>query len=51
MCIRDSFKAGKEGTVRWYRDVHDRLTSLGFEAPIMGELARVVTELEELARQ
>ncbi|HNV74753.1 MAG: bifunctional (p)ppGpp synthetase/guanosine-3',5'-bis(diphosphate) 3'-pyrophosphohydrolase [Gemmatimonadetes bacterium] len=45
------FKAGKEGTVRWYRDVHDRLTSLGFEAPIMGELARVVTELEELARQ
>ena len=45
------FKAGKEGTVRWYRDVHDRLTSVGFEAPIMGELARVVTELEELARQ
>lgn len=45
------FKAGKEGTVRWYRDVHDRLTSLGFEAPIMGELARVVTELEALARQ
>ena len=45
------FKAGKEGTVRWYRDVHDRLTSLGFAAPIMGELARVVADLETLAQQ
>ncbi|MFN8668261.1 MAG: HD domain-containing protein [Gemmatimonadaceae bacterium] len=45
------FKAGKEGTVRWYRDVHDRLASLGFAAPILGELARVVAELEAIARQ
>lgn len=45
------FKLGKEGTVRWYRDVHDRLVSLGFTAPIMAELARVVAELEQLARE
>ncbi|MCC6928275.1 MAG: bifunctional (p)ppGpp synthetase/guanosine-3',5'-bis(diphosphate) 3'-pyrophosphohydrolase [Gemmatimonadaceae bacterium] len=45
------FKAGREGTVRWYRDVHDRLASLGFDAPILGELATVVAELEALARQ
>lgn len=45
------FKAGREGTVRWYRDVHDRLVSLGFAEPIMRELATVVAELEQLAQQ
>lgn len=45
------FKAGREGTVRWYRDVHDRLVSLGFDEPIMRELASVVAELEQLAQQ
>lgn len=44
------FKGGREGTVRWYRDVHDRLVSLGFDAPIMRELHLVVGELETLAR-
>lgn len=44
------FKLGKEGTVRWYRDVHTRLASLGFSAPIMGELGATVDELESLAR-
>lgn len=44
------FKGGKDGTVRWYRDVHDRLASLGFAAPIMDELAAVVAELEAAAR-
>jgi (p)ppGpp synthase/HD superfamily hydrolase len=44
------FRVGKAGTVRWYRDTHDRLQALGFDAPIMGELARVVDELEALAR-
>ncbi len=44
------FKLGKEGTVRWYRDVHTRLASLGFSAAIMGELGATVDELESLAR-
>jgi len=42
------FKLGKEGTSAWYRAVHDRLTALGFSAPIMSELGRVVGELEAL---
>jgi (p)ppGpp synthase/HD superfamily hydrolase len=41
------FAAGKEGTVRWYRSVNDRLLALGFQAPIMDELRAVVAELEE----
>ena len=40
------FKLGKEGTVRWYRAVYDRLSELGFEAPIMPELAATVLRLE-----
>jgi (p)ppGpp synthase/HD superfamily hydrolase len=42
------FKVGKEGTLRWYRSVYDRLGELGFDAPIMGELERAVNALEEL---
>jgi len=45
------FKLGREGTVRWYRDIHDRLQSLGFTAPIMEELRAVVEELERLAKE
>jgi len=41
------FNVGREGTVRWYRRVHDRLAELGFDAPIMAELRRVAEELEE----
>ena len=40
------FKAGKDGTVRWYRAVYERLRELGFSAPIMAELERTVIELE-----
>ena len=40
------FKAGKEGTVRWYRSVYDRLLSLKFGAPIMPELEKTVKRLE-----
>lgn len=42
------FKAGKDGTVRWYRAVYDRLRDLRFETPIMRELERTVTALERL---
>ena len=41
------FSAGREGTVRWYRQVHDRLQEVGFRAPIMSELADVATALEQ----
>ena len=40
------FAAGRDGTVRWYRRVCDRLAEVGFGAPIMDEL-RVVTEALE----
>ena len=43
------FSAGRDGTVRWYRRVFDRLRAVGFAAPIMEELRRVVETLEELA--
>jgi (p)ppGpp synthase/HD superfamily hydrolase len=40
------FKLGKDGTVRWYRAVYDRLLQLGFRAPIMAELEATVRRLE-----
>ena len=40
------FKGGREGTIRWYRRVYERLRELGFDAPIMDELRSVAEELE-----
>ena len=40
------FKVGKEGTVRWYRSVYERLRQLGFDAAIMAELESTVRALE-----
>lgn len=40
------FSAGKEGTIRWYRALLDRLVKIGFSAPIMQELRHVVEALE-----
>ena len=40
------FSSGREGTIRWYRRIYQRLSELGFEAPIMGELRQVAEELE-----
>ena len=40
------FSVGKAGTVKWYRDVLDRLTEVGFSAPIVDELREVVVALE-----
>ena len=42
------FKVGKEGSVRWYRAVYDRLVALGFQAPIMSELEATVRRLEQV---
>jgi hypothetical protein len=43
------FSAGRDGTVRWYRRVYERLRAVGFTAAILDELRRVVETLEELA--
>ena len=40
------FKVGKEGTIRWYRSVCERLHEVGFDAPIMTELEQTVRALE-----
>ena len=41
------FHAGKDGTIRWYRRVYDRLREIGFSESIMQELERSVVELEQ----
>jgi (p)ppGpp synthase/HD superfamily hydrolase len=43
------FSGGKAATVRWYRQVYDRLRAVGFDAPIMAELDSVSSELQKLA--
>jgi len=43
------FKAGKAGTVKWYRDVLSRLEELEFDEPIVDELRTAVQALEESA--
>ncbi len=40
------FTGGRDGTLQWYRGLRDRLTSLGFDAPIMQELGSLVGQLE-----
>jgi (p)ppGpp synthase/HD superfamily hydrolase len=42
------FKAGKSGTLWWYRAVYDRLKEIGFTAPIVPELERTVLALENI---
>jgi (p)ppGpp synthase/HD superfamily hydrolase len=41
------FSAGREGTVRWYRRVADRLRAIGFNAPIVDELEGAAIGLEQ----
>jgi (p)ppGpp synthase/HD superfamily hydrolase len=45
--IWSRFKVGKDGTIRFYRAVYDRLHALGFRAPIMSELERTVLAMEQ----
>ncbi|HEU4565676.1 MAG TPA: HD domain-containing protein [Gemmatimonadaceae bacterium] len=40
------FNQGREGTIRWYRQVYERLREVGFSAPIMDELRATVEQLE-----
>src|SRR5215203_1492832 len=44
--VWNRFAAGQDGTVRWYRAVHDRLRAVGFDAPIVDELRESVESLE-----
>jgi sugar phosphate isomerase/epimerase len=44
--VWNRFTSGREGTIRWYRRVYERLRELGFDGPIMGELRNVAEELE-----
>lgn len=39
------FSVGREGTVRWYKRVADRLREVGFNAPIVDELEAAAQEL------
>jgi hypothetical protein len=41
------FKVGPEATIKFYRDVYERLKAIGFEAPILDELRTAVEALEE----
>ena len=45
--IWSRFGGGRDSTVKWYRDVYERLRSVGFDAPIMEELGLAVEELEK----
>lgn len=44
--VWERFKPGREGTIRWYRQVYDRLRALGFHEPIMEELGQTTVSLE-----
>jgi (p)ppGpp synthase/HD superfamily hydrolase len=49
--IWNRFTAGRQGTVRWYRSVVERLTEVGFDAPIVDELRQTVDTLAERAAE
>lgn len=41
------FSAGRDGTVKWYRRVADRLREIGFNTPIVDELDAAASGLEQ----
>jgi (p)ppGpp synthase/HD superfamily hydrolase len=43
------YNRGPDATAEWYRRVYERLSEVGFRAPIMDELNRAVMALEEEA--
>jgi (p)ppGpp synthase/HD superfamily hydrolase len=45
--IWSRFSGARAGTVKWYRDVYERLKTLRFEAPIMEEFRMSVEALEK----
>jgi (p)ppGpp synthase/HD superfamily hydrolase len=47
--VWNRFSGGRAATARWYRQVYERLREVGFNAPIMGELDEISSELLKLA--
>jgi hypothetical protein len=47
--VWERFRQGRQGTILWYRQVHDRLREVGFDEPIMRELGDAVVALEAYA--
>lgn len=45
----DRFNVGRDDTIRWYREVYERLREVGFDEPIMDELGDAVRDLERTA--
>ena len=43
------FSVGRDGTIRWYRAVYERLREVGFDASILDELRGVAEALEHYA--
>ena len=43
------FAVGREGTIRFYRAVYERLKEVGFRAPILDELRGVAEALEQFS--
>ena len=41
------FNVGRSGTIKWYRDVYEKLKAIGFDAPIMEEVRSAVEDLEK----
>jgi (p)ppGpp synthase/HD superfamily hydrolase len=41
------FSVGREGTIRWYERVAERLREIGFNGPIVDELAAAADELSQ----
>ena len=44
--VWNRFSVGREGTIRWYRAVYERLREVGFDGPILEELREVAEALE-----
>ena len=44
--VWNRFSVGREGTIRWYRAVYERLREVGFDEPILDELREVAEALE-----
>jgi hypothetical protein len=45
------YPSGRDEVASFYRRTLDRLTAVGFRAPVMDELATVVAALEQLAAE
>ena len=45
--IWSRFSGGREATIRWYRDIYEKLKSVGFDTAIIQELGAAVEDLEK----